>query len=55
MLKYIITKAVNPLPECRIIDRCRWVREVCRTNDHPALEDMGDGHMVACYVVKEST
>jgi peptide/nickel transport system ATP-binding protein len=49
-----ITKAVNPLPECRFIDRCPWVQEVCRTNDHPALEDMGDGHMVACYVVKES-
>ncbi|MGZ5384220.1 MAG: ABC transporter ATP-binding protein [Acidimicrobiia bacterium] len=49
-----ITKAVNPLPECRFIDRCPWVQEVCRTNDHPALEDMGDGHMVACHVVKES-
>jgi oligopeptide/dipeptide ABC transporter ATP-binding protein len=49
-----ITKAINPAPECRFIDRCPWVQDVCRTNDHPSLEDKGNGHLVACYVVKES-
>ena len=49
-----ITKAINPAPECRFIDRCPWVQEVCRTSDHPPLEDKGNGHLVACYVVKES-
>ena len=48
-----ITKAINPAPECRFIDRCPWVQDVCRTSDHPPLEDKGNGHMVACYVVKE--
>jgi len=49
-----ITKAINPPPECRFIDRCPWVQDVCRSSDHPPLEDKGAGHMVACYVVKES-
>jgi peptide/nickel transport system ATP-binding protein len=49
-----ITKAINPPPECRFMDRCPWVQEVCRTSDHPPLEDKGNGKMVACYVVKES-
>ncbi len=48
-----ITKAINPAPECRFIDRCPWVQDVCRTSDHPSLEDKGSGHMVACYVVKK--
>jgi peptide/nickel transport system ATP-binding protein len=48
-----ITKAVNPPPVCRFMDRCPWVQDVCRSNDHPPLEDKGNGHMVACYVVKE--
>ena len=49
-----VTKAINPAPECRFIDRCPWVQEVCRTSDHPPLEDKGNDHLVACYLVKES-
>lgn len=49
-----ITKAINPPPECRFLDRCPWVQDVCRTSDHPLLEDKGNGHLVACYMVKES-
>ncbi len=50
-----ITKAINPLPECRFIDRCPWVQDICRTSDHPSLEDKGGGHMVACYVVEKES
>lgn len=50
-----ISKAINPLPECRFIDRCPWVQEICRTSDHPSLEDKGGGHMVACYVVEKES
>ena len=49
-----VTKAFNPAPECRFIDRCPWVQEVCRTSDHPPLEDKGNDHLAACYLVKES-
>jgi peptide/nickel transport system ATP-binding protein len=50
-----ITKAINPPPECRFLDRCPWAQEVCRTSDHPALEDKGGGHMVACHVVQKES
>jgi peptide/nickel transport system ATP-binding protein len=50
-----ITKAINPPPECRFIERCPWVQDVCRTSDHPDLEDKGAGHMVACHVVKKES
>lgn len=49
-----IGKAINPAPECRFLDRCPWAQDVCRTSDHPPLDDKGNGHSVACYVVKES-
>jgi len=46
-----ISKAINPPPVCRFIERCPIVSDICRTNDHPPLEDKGDGHYVACYLV----
>ena len=49
-----IGKAINPSPECRFLDRCPWVQDVCKTSQHPPLDDKGNGHFVACYVVKES-
>jgi len=48
-----ISKAINPPPECRFIQRCPYAAEVCRTNPHPPLEEQGDRHFVACYRVKE--
>ena len=33
-----ISKAINPPPECRFIERCPFAAEVCRTNPHPPLE-----------------
>ena len=49
-----ITKAINPPSECRFIERCPWAQDVCRTNDHPPLEDKGDGHYVACHLVESA-
>jgi oligopeptide/dipeptide ABC transporter ATP-binding protein len=48
-----ITKAIDPKPVCRFIDRCPWATEYCRTNDHPQLLEMEPGHFVSCYVVEQ--
>jgi oligopeptide/dipeptide ABC transporter ATP-binding protein len=48
-----ISKAINPPPECRFIERCPFSAEVCRTNPHPPLEQKGDRHYVACYRADE--
>ncbi len=49
-----ITKAINPPAECRYLARCPWAPDVCRTTDHPPLEDKGDGHYVACHLVESA-
>jgi len=46
-----ISKAINPPPECRFIQRCPYAAEVCRDNPHPPLEMRGEDHFVACYRV----
>ena len=48
-----ISKAINPPPECRFIERCPFAAEVCRTNPHPPLEEKGPGHLVSCYRADE--
>jgi oligopeptide/dipeptide ABC transporter ATP-binding protein len=48
-----ISKAINPSPECRFIERCPFAAEVCRTNPHPPLEEKGPNHVVACYRADE--
>ena len=48
-----ISKAINPTPECRFIQRCPFAADVCRENPHPPLEDANDNHFVACYRVDE--
>jgi peptide/nickel transport system ATP-binding protein len=48
-----ISKAINPPPECRFIERCPFAAEVCETNPHPPLEPRGDRHYVACYRVDQ--
>jgi peptide/nickel transport system ATP-binding protein len=49
-----ISKAINPTPECRFIQRCPFAAEVCFENPHPPLEDrQGDNHFAACYRVDE--
>jgi peptide/nickel transport system ATP-binding protein len=49
-----ITKAINPPSECRFIERCPRAKDICRTSDHPPLEDKGDGHYVACHLVESA-
>jgi len=46
-----ISKAIDPAPTCRFLDRCPWAMDICRENDHPPLEDKDDEHYVACYLV----
>jgi peptide/nickel transport system ATP-binding protein len=46
-----VTKAINPEPHCRFLDRCPRATDVCRTLDHPPLEDKGNNHFVACHLV----
>ncbi len=41
---------VDPSPQCRFLRRCPIAAEVCRTRPHPALEDKGGGHRVACHL-----
>lgn len=50
-----ISKAVNPPPQCRFLERCPWATDVCRDNPHPPLEDKGGGHLVACYLVEKGS
>jgi peptide/nickel transport system ATP-binding protein len=50
-----ITKAINPPPVCRFIERCPWAQEICHSNPHPSLEDKGNGQYVACYLVDKAT
>jgi len=46
-----VTKAINPEASCRFLDRCPWAQDICRSSDHPPLDDKGDGHFVACHLV----
>jgi len=46
-----ISKPINPKPRCRFYDRCPLAVKVCEGSLHPALEDKGGGHHVACYLV----
>lgn len=48
-----ISKAINPAPECRFIERCPFAADVCRENPHPEMTEVGDEHFVACYRVGE--
>ncbi len=45
-----VTKAIDPPPTCRFLQRCPIAADLCRSNDHPPLEPVGDNHLVACYM-----
>ena len=49
-----ISKAINPPPTCRFLDRCPWATDICYREEHPPLEDKGGGHYTACYLVERS-
>jgi peptide/nickel transport system ATP-binding protein len=46
-----IAKPIDPHPRCRFYDRCPIREKICLENEHPPLEDKGDGHYAACYLV----
>jgi len=46
-----IPTPIDPPARCRFYDRCPLAAEVCRSNDHPPLDDKGGHHYVACYRV----
>jgi peptide/nickel transport system ATP-binding protein len=48
-----ISKAINPSPECRFIERCPFAADVCRENPHPQMFEVGDRHFAACYRIDE--
>ena len=48
-----ISKAINPKAVCRFIERCPIATDYCHGHDHPPLEDKGNGHYVACYLVDQ--
>jgi len=48
-----ISKAINPAPECRFIERCPFVADVCRENPHPEMFQVGERHYAACYRINE--
>ncbi len=47
-----IQSPINLGRACRLFGRCPEAVEICSTA-HPPLEDLGEGHMVACYVAAE--
>jgi peptide/nickel transport system ATP-binding protein len=51
LIKGGIGKPINPPPTCRFLERCPISQDICRTIDHPPLEDKGNRHYVACHLV----
>lgn len=39
---------INPPPGCRFAPRCPYATEMC-TKEEPQLQDLGNGHLVACF------
>lgn len=51
MLKGEVPSPVNPPPGCRFNPRCSRAVDICR-REEPRLVDIGNGHIVACHLVK---
>ncbi len=47
-----VPSPINPPPGCKFAGRCRYATERCR-QETPALHDMGNGHYVACFALKQ--
>jgi len=43
---------INPKPGCRFASRCRFAKELCKT-ETPILRELEPGHTVACHFVEE--
>lgn len=50
VLKGDIPNAIDLPPGCRFASRCRHCTDICR-REEPSLQDVGNGHWVACHVV----
>ncbi len=48
VLKGDVPSPLNPPPACRFHTRCPFVMDRCKTHE-PILEDIGNGHRVACH------
>ena len=46
-----VPSPINPPTGCRFHTRCRYARDVCCVED-PRSIDIGNGHFVACHLVK---
>jgi len=47
-----VPSPVNPPLGCRFHPRCRYVKEVCKT-EVPAQRELGGGHLVSCHFADE--
>ena len=54
LIKGGISKAINPPPVCRFVDRCPEATDFCHNHTHPPLEEKREGHFVACHLVESS-
>lgn len=47
-----VPSPIDPKPCCRLCERCQYVQDICR-KEEPQLEEVREGHFVACHRVKE--
>ncbi len=47
-----VPSPIDPKPGCRFVDRCQYATDECRKTN-PVLEEIKEGHFVACLRVKE--
>ena len=52
LLKGEITSPIDPKPGCRFASRCPFASELCHKVT-PDLENIGNGHSVACHRKEE--
>ena len=46
-----LTSPVNPKPGCRFAARCRYAQEHC-SRENPPVTDLGNGHLVRCFLAQ---
>jgi len=54
LLEGDVPSPVNPPPGCRFAGRCRHKTDKC-VAEEPVLQEMGDGHLVACHYAGQFT